>query len=79
MKVKEFRSGQKDFERFSTTQSELSACKKAKGLMATMNVRQIPQEWRPFIHLFMHSLKAVFLNKGSVMPSVPDVYNVHDI
>jgi len=43
-------------------------------LMVAMNNRQFPQEWQLFIHLSMHTLKAVFLYRRSILPSIPVVY-----
>jgi hypothetical protein len=75
--VKGFRSRQKDLEEFFMTQGELSACKNVEGLMAAVNIRHNPEEWRPFIDFSMHSLKAVLLHKTNVLPSTPLAYAIH--
>jgi hypothetical protein len=77
VKVTAFRFRQKDFEQFFRTQGELSACKNVEGLMAAMNIRYNSEEWRLFIDSSMHSLKAVLLHKGNVLPSIPVAYAVH--
>lgn len=46
-------------------------CKNIKGLMAAMNIRYDPEEWLLFIDPSMHSLKAVSLHKGNILPSIP--------
>jgi hypothetical protein len=70
VKVTALRSRQKDFE-FFITQGELSACKKVEGLMATVNIRYKPEEWRLSIDTSMHTLKTVLLHKGNALPSIP--------
>jgi hypothetical protein len=75
--VTAFRSRQKHSEQFFITQGELSACKNVEGLMAAMNIRYNPEEWRLFIDSSMHSLKAALLQKGKVLPSIPVVYAIH--
>jgi arabinogalactan endo-1,4-beta-galactosidase len=77
VKVTAFRTQQKDFEQFFITRGELSSCKNVEGLMAAMNIRYNPDEWRPFTDSSMHSLKALLLHEGNVLPSVPVVYAVH--
>jgi hypothetical protein len=75
--VTAFRSHQKDSKQFFITQGELSACKNIKGLMAGMNIRYILEEWRLFIDSSMHSLEAVLLHKGNVLPLIPVAYVIH--
>jgi hypothetical protein len=67
----------KDFEQFFITQCELCAHKNIKGVMAAMNIRSNPEEWRLFIDSSMHSLEAVLLHKGSVLPSISVAYAIH--
>jgi hypothetical protein len=45
--------------------------------MAAMNMRYNPEEWRLFIDSSTHSLKAVLLYKGKVLPSIPVACAVH--
>jgi hypothetical protein len=78
VKVTAFRSRQNDFEQFFVTQGELSACKNVEGLMAAaMNIRYNPEEWRLFTDSPTHSLKAVLLHKGNVLPSIPVACAIH--
>jgi hypothetical protein len=77
VKVTAFRSSQKDFEQFFITQGELSACKNVDGLMAAVNFTYNPKKSRLFIDSSMHSLEAVLLQKGNVLPLIPVAYAVH--
>jgi hypothetical protein len=38
--------------------------------MAAMNIWYNPEKWRLFVDSSMHSLKAVLLHKGNVLPSI---------
>jgi hypothetical protein len=77
VKVTAFRSCHKDFEQFFVTQGKLGACKNVQGLMAAINIRYNLEEWRLFKDSPMHSLKAVLLHKGNIVPSTPVAYAVH--
>jgi hypothetical protein len=77
VKVTAFRSLQKDFKQFYIIQCELSACKNVEGLLAAMYIRYNPEEWRLFIDSSKHSLKAVLLHKGNVLPSIPVACAIH--
>jgi hypothetical protein len=77
VKVTAFRSHQKDFAQFFITQGELNACKNVEGLLAALNIRHNPEEWRLFVDFSMHSLKAVLLHKGNVVPSIPVASAIH--
>jgi hypothetical protein len=76
VKVTAFRFNQNDFEQFFITQGEFIASKNVEGLLAAMNIRQNPDEWRLFVDSSMHSLKAV-LHKGNVLPSIPVACALH--
>jgi hypothetical protein len=39
--------------------------------MAAMSIRYNLEEWQLFIDSSMHSLKAVLLYKGNILPSLP--------
>jgi hypothetical protein len=45
--------------------------------MAAMSIRYNLEEWQLFIDSSMHSLKAVLLHKGNVLPSIPVGCAVH--
>jgi hypothetical protein len=77
VKVTAFSSRQKDFEQFFIEEGEFSACKNVEGMMAAMNIRYNRDEWRLFMDSSMHSIKAVLLHKGKVLPSVPVACAVH--
>ena len=45
--------------------------------MATRNIRYYLEEWRLFIDSSMHCLKAMLLNKGNTLPSIPVAHTNH--
>jgi len=48
------------------------------GLMETLNINHIPQDWRLFIDSSKLSLKAVLLHNGNTLPSIPVGHSVHN-
>ena len=49
----------------------LVACKDVDGLFKTLNMSHCSDEWKLFIDAFKVSLKAVLLQNGNVLPSIP--------
>jgi hypothetical protein len=45
--------------------------------MAAVNIRYYPEEWRLLIDFSMHSLKAVLLHKGNILPTIPVACVIH--
>jgi hypothetical protein len=52
-------------------------CNNIKGLMVAMNIRYDLEEWQLFIEPSMHSLKAVLLHKGNVLPAMSVAFAIH--
>ncbi|KDR11799.1 hypothetical protein L798_14178, partial [Zootermopsis nevadensis] len=77
VKVTTFRTRNKNCDKFYQTEGELTVCKDVAGLMAAMNMRYVPEEWRLFIDAFKVSLKAVLLHNGNILPSIHIAYTVH--
>jgi hypothetical protein len=75
--VTAFHSFLKDVKQFFIPQGKMRDCKNIKGLTAAMNIRYYLEEWQLFIDSSMHSLRAVLLHKGNVLPSIPIACAVH--
>jgi hypothetical protein len=77
VKVTTFHTENKDFEKFYQTESDFTLCKDVDSLLAAMNMKQVSEEWRLFIHTSKISLKAVLLHNGSKLPSIPIAHSVN--
>ena len=62
---------QKNPEEFFTMEGTVVACKDVGGLFKALNVSHCSDEWRLFIDSAKVSPKAVLLQDGNVLPSVP--------
>ena len=73
-----FRNRDEQFRRYFTFDFENSLvyCNDVKGLIEALGVTYRPQEWRLFIDSSTRSLKAVLLNIGNKIASVPIGYSV---
>jgi hypothetical protein len=56
----------------------LAACTDIDGLMQTLNINHNPLDWRLFIDSSVLSLKAVLLQNGNTLPSIPVGHPVHN-
>jgi hypothetical protein len=45
--------------------------------VTTMNIRYNLEEWQLFINSSMHSLKALLLHEGNILPSIPVACVIH--
>lgn len=52
-------------------------CANINGLMYSLNIAYVPENWRLFIDSSKTSLKAVLLHNGNVHPSIPVFYSKH--
>jgi len=71
MKVTTFRTSNQDFEQFFKTVGYFTYCKDIDGLMDAMHMRHSPEQWRLFSDASKTSLKAVLLQNGNKLPSIP--------
>ena len=71
MKVTLYRFRQKNLKEFFTMEGTLVACKNVDGLFKTLNISHCSDEWRLFIDSSKVSPKAVLLDNGNVLPSIP--------
>jgi len=62
---------QKNLEESFTIEGTPVACKDVDGLFKTLNMSHCSDEWKLFIDAFKVSLKAVLLQNGNVLPSIP--------
>jgi hypothetical protein len=69
-----FRTRNHEFEQFFKTVGYFIYCKDIVGLMYAMHMRQSPGRWRIFIDASKSSLKAVPLDNGNKLPSIPVAY-----
>jgi hypothetical protein len=58
--VTNFRTQSKLFEKFYQTESDFTVCNDVDGILAAINMRQVPEEWWLFIDASKVSLKAVY-------------------
>lgn len=72
-----YRNRQKPLITFFFKEGDLSACHNISGLMAALKINYKPEQWRLFIDSSKTSLKAVLLNNGNVLPSIPVGHAVH--
>jgi len=61
----------KNLEEFFTLEGTLVACKDVDGLFKTLNISHCSDEWRLFIDSSKVSPKAVLLDNGNVLSSIP--------
>ena len=71
-----YRSREKNFRKFFAKDNSLVYCCDINGLIEALGVPYHSNEWRLFIDSSSRSLKAVLLNIGNKMASVPIGYSV---
>ena len=71
------RKRRKDLVQFFKMEKGLVPCTDIDGLMQTLNINHNPLEWWLFIDSSNLSLKAVLLQNGNTLPSIPVGYSVH--
>jgi hypothetical protein len=57
---------------------DLVACNDIDGLMETLNISHNPLDWRLFTDSSKLSLKAVLLQNGNTLPSIPVGHSMHN-
>jgi len=67
-----------DLVQFFKMERGLVAFTDIDGLMQTLNINHSPLDWRLFIDLSKLSLKALLLNNGNTLPSIPVGHSVHN-
>lgn len=73
-----YRHREREFRKYFTADQSkyLTYCNDVKGLINELGVEYVPVEWRLFIDSSTKSLKAVLLNNGNKMASVPVGFSV---
>lgn len=72
--ITDIRSRHKPFLKFFTTRNDIVYCCDINGLFKALDIEHIPEEWRLFIDGSSKSLKAVLLNNGNKLSSIPLAY-----
>ena len=70
-----FRAYQEDFSIYFEMYNTLCFCNNIDALMGALGVQHIPSEWPLFIDSFKSSIKAVLLQNGNLLPSIPIAYS----
>jgi len=73
-----YRKRHEDLVQFFKMERDLVACTDIDGLMQTLNINHNPLDWRLFIDSSKLSLKAVLLQNGNTLPSIPVGHSVHN-
>ena len=73
-----YRKGHEDLVNFFKMERGLVACNDVDGLMQTFNINHNPVDWRLFIDSSKLSLKAVLLQNGNILPSIPVDNSMHN-
>ncbi|GBM85151.1 hypothetical protein AVEN_183190-1 [Araneus ventricosus] len=61
----------------SLKKKSLVFCSDIDGLLKELRIAHEPNEWRLFVEASKLSLKAVFLNNGNELPSIPVAHAVY--
>lgn len=77
IRVTSFRTRQQLFESFFKKEESLVFCCDIDGLLQAFGIAHDPHEWRLFIDASKLSLKAVLLNNGNQLPSIPIAHAVY--
>lgn len=77
VKVSVYRNREKDLTPFFNMENNLVACSDVNSLMTSLRMEHNPKDWRLFIDSSKLSLKAVLLNNGNTLPSIPVGHAVH--
>lgn len=77
VKVTDQRTRQEEMKQFFAENEAKSSgyCNNIRGLMEFMNIVYDPDEWRLFIDSSKSSIKAVLLDNGNLLPSIPIFYS----
>ena len=67
-----------DLVKFFKMERDLVACTDIDGLMQIFTINHNPLDWRLFINSSKLSLKAVLLQNGKTLPSIPVGHSVHN-
>ena len=73
-----YRKRHEDQVHFFKMERGLVACTDIDGLMQTLNINHNPLDWRLFIDSSKLSPKAVLLQNGNALPSIPAGHSVHN-
>ncbi|GBN26262.1 hypothetical protein AVEN_88691-1 [Araneus ventricosus] len=65
------------FESFFKKEESIVFCCDIHGLLKELHIAHEPNEWRLFIDVLKLSLKAVLLNNGNELPSIPVAHAVY--
>ncbi|GBL85509.1 hypothetical protein AVEN_272388-1 [Araneus ventricosus] len=65
------------FESFFKKEDNIVFCCDIDGLLKELRIAHEPNEWRLFIDALKLSLKAVLLNNGNELPSIPVAHGVY--
>ena len=74
-RVSKYRHRHFTFSVFFEMSDQLCFCKDIYGLFTALGITYISSEWRLFIDSSVSSLKAVLLNNGNKLPSIPVSYS----
>jgi hypothetical protein len=77
VRVTDQRMRHETFSVFFTVTNDLCYCHDIVGLFSAIGIPYNPSQWRLFIDSSNRSLKAVLLNNGNTLPSLPLAHSVH--
>ena len=77
VKISYYRKRNFNLTEFFSLDGPLCYCHDIGGLFTAMSQTYVPSDWRLFIDSSQRSLKAILLNNGNKMPSIPIAHSVH--